>query len=97
MLTEIGNRTWISAAHNDLAIVYLAIDAPEKALEHYRASARISQEMGHTREEGHALMSVGVSLEQTGDHGGAVDAYRRAVKLLDMAYELSGAPGKLKP
>jgi tetratricopeptide (TPR) repeat protein len=95
MLTEIGNRTWISAAHNDLAIVYLAIGAPERALEHYRDSARISQEMGHTREEGHALMSVGVSLEQTGDHSGAADAYRRAMKLLDIAYELSGAPREL--
>jgi DNA-binding SARP family transcriptional activator len=95
MLTEIGNRTWISAAHNDLAIVYLAIGAPEIALEHYRASARISQEMGHTREEGHALMSVGVSLEQTGDHGGATDAYRQAIELLDIAYELSGSPEEL--
>ncbi|MCA1838591.1 MAG: tetratricopeptide repeat protein, partial [Actinobacteria bacterium] len=95
MLTEIGNRTWISAAHNDLAIVYLAIGIPEKALEHYGVSARISQEMGHTREEGHARMSVGVSLEQTGDHIGAADAYRRAIKLLDIAYELSGAPEEL--
>jgi tetratricopeptide (TPR) repeat protein len=55
----------------------------------------MSREMGHVREEGHALLSVGVSLEQTGDHGGAADAYRRAIKLLDMAHELSGAPEEL--
>ncbi|MDX6379782.1 MAG: hypothetical protein QOI57_806 [Rubrobacteraceae bacterium] len=95
MLTEIGNRTWMAPAHNDLAIVYLALGASEQALKHYRAAARISREMGHVREEGHALMSAGMCLEQIGDHGGAADSYRWAIKLLDMTHELSCTPEEL--
>jgi tetratricopeptide (TPR) repeat protein len=40
-------------------------------------------------------MSAGVCLEQLGDHAGAVDAYRKAVRLLHTAYEASGMAKEL--
>jgi tetratricopeptide (TPR) repeat protein len=66
-----------------------------EALEHFRAAASLGREMGYTREEGYSLMSAGVCLEQLGDHAGAADAYRKAVRLLHTAYEASGMAKEL--
>jgi tetratricopeptide (TPR) repeat protein len=48
------------------------------------------RKIGYTRDEGYSLISVGVALEQLGDPAGAADAYRRAIELLETAYEESG-------
>jgi tetratricopeptide (TPR) repeat protein len=81
--------------HNACGTLYLDLGAPEKALEHFRAAVHLSQERGQIANEVNALMSVGVSLEQVGDFADAADAYRRAVKLLETDYELSGTPEQL--
>jgi len=75
--------------HSRCGTLYLRLWRPEKALEHFREAARLNREAGHTRDEGYSLMSVGACLEQTADPTGAANAYRRAVKLLDIAYEES--------
>lgn len=69
--------------------LYLALGDTEAALEHFRAAVRLSQETGYTRDEGYSLMSVGAALEQAGDASGAADTYRRAIELLQRAYEES--------
>jgi tetratricopeptide (TPR) repeat protein len=92
---ELGDKHLVSLGHAACGALYLDIGTPNKALEHFRAAASLSREMGYVRDEGHALMSVGISLEQVGDHTGAADAYRRAIELLGMAYEVSGSTKEL--
>jgi tetratricopeptide (TPR) repeat protein len=41
------------------------------------------------------MMSIGVSLKQTGDHAGAAEVYRRASELLQTAYDASGIAKEL--
>jgi DNA-binding SARP family transcriptional activator/TPR repeat protein len=85
------NKTWTVTVHNECGSLCLALGEPERALEHFRAAAELSGEMGLLRDEGQGLARVGLCLEQTGDHSSAADAYRRAAKLLKAAHELSGA------
>jgi DNA-binding SARP family transcriptional activator len=92
---ELGDKHLASLSNAACGALYLDLQAPDKALEHFRAAASLNREIGHVRDEGHALMSVGISLEQVGDHVGAADAYRRAIELLGMAYEVSGLAEEL--
>ena len=75
--------------------MYLGLGDPESALEHFRAAVRLSRETGYSRDEGYSLMSVGAALEQVGDPAGAADNYRRAIELLQRAYEESEIPKEL--
>lgn len=93
--TELGVKNLLVAQHSACGTLYLGLDDPHRALEHFRAAARCGREMGYTRDEGYSTMSVGASLEQLGDAEGAADAYRRAVELLQRAYEISDAPREL--
>lgn len=95
LCTELGVKNLLVAQHSACGTLYLGLGSPERALEHFRTAARLGGEIGHTRDEGHALMSVGAALEQLGDHSGAAEAYRRASELLDRAYKESGRPGEL--
>ncbi len=91
----LGAKNLLVAQHSACGTLYLGLEAPHKALEHFRTAARLGREMGYTRDEGYSLMSVGVCLERGGDHAGAVDAYRQAVGLLETAHEASGAREEL--
>jgi tetratricopeptide (TPR) repeat protein len=73
----------------------LGLGDPESALEHFRIAVRLSQETGYTRDEGYSLLSVGAALEQAGDPAGAEGTYRRAIGLLQRAYEESETPKEL--
>ena len=95
IFTELGVKNLLVAQHSACGTLYLGLGAPHRALEHFRAAARLGQEMGYTRDEGYSTMSVGASLEQTGDPSGAAEAYSRAVELLQKAHETSGAPKEL--
>lgn len=95
LYTELGVKNLLVAQHSACGTLYLGLGAAEKALEHFRTAARLGREIGYTRDEGHALMSVGAALEQLGDHSGAAEAYRRASELLDRAYGESGMLGEL--
>lgn len=93
--TKLGVKNLLVAQHSACGTLYLGLRAPHRALEHFRAAARLGREMGYTRDEGYSTMSVGASLEQTGDSAGATEAYRRAIELLQKAYETSGEPKEL--
>ncbi len=93
--TKLGVKNLLVAQHSACGTLYLGLGTPHKALEHFRAAARLGREMGYTRDEGYSTMSFGASLEQTGDPAGAAEAYRRAIELLQDAYETSGAPEEL--
>jgi len=95
LYSELGVKNLLVAQHSACGTLYLGLGAPEKALEHFRTAARLGREIGYTRDEGYALMSVGAALEQLGDHSGAAEAYRRASELLDKAYRESGMLGEL--
>ncbi|MGH3088459.1 MAG: tetratricopeptide repeat protein, partial [Rubrobacteraceae bacterium] len=75
--------------------LYMSLGSPEEALEHFRAALLLSRETGYVRDEGYALMSIGAALEKTGDPKGAAHSYRRAVELLQRAYEESEMPKEL--
>ncbi|MGH3106435.1 MAG: ATP-binding protein [Rubrobacteraceae bacterium] len=93
--TNLGVKNLLVAQHSACGTLYLGLGAPLRALEHFQAAARIGGEMGYTRDEGYSTMSVGASLEQTGDPAGAAEAYRRAIVLLQEAYETSRATKEL--
>ena len=95
LYTELGVKNLLVAQHSACGTLCLGLGAPERALEHFSTAARLGCEIGYTRDEGYALMSVGAALEQLGDHSGAAEAYRRASQLLDRAYRESGMPGEL--
>ena len=95
LYSELGVKNLLVAQHSACGTLYLGLGAPKKALEHFRTAARLGREIGYTRDEGYALMSVGAALEQLGDHSGAAEAYRRASELLDKAYRESGMLGEL--
>jgi predicted ATPase/DNA-binding SARP family transcriptional activator len=95
LYTALGTKNLLVAQHSACGTLYLGLGRPSKALEHFRAAVRYSQETGYIRDEGYSLMSVGASLGQLGDHAGAADAYSRAVELLGMAHEASGATKEL--
>jgi len=85
--TEFGRNNLAIPGHSRCGTLYLRLGKPEEALEHFRAAARHNREAGHTRNEGYSLMSVGACLERIGDPAGAAKVYRRALELLDIAYE----------
>ena len=95
LYTELGVKNLLVAQHSACGTLYLRLGAPENALEHFQTAARLGREVGYTRDEGYALMSVGAALEQLGDLSGAAEAYRRASELLDRAYRESGMLGEL--
>ena len=93
---EVGAKHQNVPQHIHCGTLYLQMGNPQEALVHFRAAARLSREIGHTRFEGQALTSVGISLEQLGDHAGSVEAYRRAVEVLETAYEEFGIEEALR-
>jgi DNA-binding SARP family transcriptional activator/Flp pilus assembly protein TadD len=93
--TSLGVKNLLVAQHSACGTLYLGLGAPHRALEHFRAAARLGREMGYTRDEGFSTMSLGALLEQTGDPAGAAEAYRRAIELLQESYETSGATKEL--
>jgi DNA-binding SARP family transcriptional activator/predicted ATPase len=93
--TELGAKNLSVTQHVNCGTMYLSLGFPEEALEHFRAAARLGRETGYGRDEGYALMSVGVALEQTGDPAGAARSYRWAAELLERAYEESEIPKEL--
>lgn len=95
LLADLGIKNLEVSQHINCGRLYLSLGAPEDALEHFRYAARLSRETEYARDEGYSLMGVGVCLEQTGDFAGAEKAYRRAIELLKMSYELSEMPEEL--
>ena len=79
-----------AAQHNNCGSLYLRLGDSKEALGHFQIAARLSREMGSTRDKGHSVMNVGISLEQTGDYTGAARAYRQAAGLLEAAYKEFG-------
>lgn len=92
---EVGAKDLLVQQHGTCGTLYLRFGDPKEALEHFRSAASLGREMGYTREEGYSLMSVGLCLEQLGDHSGAAEAYRKAAGLLRTAYEASGMAKEL--
>jgi len=92
---ELGTKNLIATQHINCGRLCLSLGDSGEALEHFRAAALFSWETEYTRDEGYSLMGVGVSLERVGDPVGAAEAYRRAIKLLETAYEESEAPEEL--
>lgn len=78
------------AQRNTCGTLCLNLGRPRKALEHFEAAVRLSQEIGYPRDEGHSLRGLGIALETMEDAEGAVEAYRQAAELLQTAYEESG-------
>ncbi|MBA2692481.1 MAG: tetratricopeptide repeat protein [Rubrobacter sp.] len=95
ILAELGAKNLSTTQHVNSGTLYLSLGSPKEALEHFRTAVRLSRETGYVRDEGYALMSVGVALEQTGDPAGAAGSYRRAAELLEKAYEESEFPKEL--
>jgi DNA-binding SARP family transcriptional activator/TPR repeat protein len=95
MCAELGVKNLHSTGHLNCGGIYLSLEAPKEALEHFRSAARLSQETGYTRDEGYALIGIGVCLEQGGDPSGAADTYQQAVGLMQKACEDSSLPEDL--
>jgi tetratricopeptide (TPR) repeat protein len=89
--TKLGTKNLSAKVHINCGKLYLSLGDPDEAFEHYLAAARFSHETEYTRDEGYSLMGAGIALEQRGDPAGAAESYRRAIKLLEMAYEESEA------
>ena len=95
LLADLGTKHLSVNQHINSGSLCLSLGDPEEALRHFQAAVRFSRETGYPRDEGYALMGVGVALEQWGDPAGAVEPYRRATGLLQTAYEESEAPEDL--
>ncbi|MBX6763896.1 MAG: tetratricopeptide repeat protein [Rubrobacteraceae bacterium] len=95
MCTRLGIKNLEATQHINCGRLYLSLQAPEEALEHFRAAARLSEETGYARDGGYSLMGIGVCLEHGGDAPGAAETYRRAAGLLEKACEDSGLPEDL--
>jgi tetratricopeptide (TPR) repeat protein len=95
MCAELGVKNLHSTGHLNCGGIYLSLEAPKEALEHFRSAARLSQETGYTRDEGYALIGIGVCLEQGGDPSGAAETYQQAVGLMQKACEDSSLPEDL--
>ncbi|WP_162924541.1 tetratricopeptide repeat protein [Rubrobacter indicoceani] len=91
LLKELGAKNLMATQHINCGRVQLSLGAPEGALEHFRAAARLGRETGYARDEGYALVGVGVCLEQSGASKEAEKTYRQAINLLHTSYELSEA------
>ena len=94
-LAEVGTKNLSATQHNNCGWLCLSLGLPKDALGHFRAAARFSRETEYTRDEGYSLMGVGVSLERAWEPVGAAEAYRRAIGLLQAAYDESDAPEEL--
>ncbi|WP_047864865.1 ATP-binding protein [Rubrobacter aplysinae] len=90
LLEKSGVKNLHFTGHLNCGNIYLSLESPEEALGHFRAAARLSQDTGYTRDEGYALIGVGVCLEREGDASGAAETYRQAAGLLQRACEGSG-------
>jgi tetratricopeptide (TPR) repeat protein len=93
---QVGVKHQNVPQHIHCGTLYLRLGDPQEALVHFRSAARLSREIGHTRYEGQSLMSVGISMERLGDPAGAAEAYRRAVDLLETAYQEFGIEEALR-
>ena len=91
-LAELGTKNLSANQHINCGTLCLSLGDPDEALKHFQTAARFSQETEYTRDEGYALMGVGVALEQRGNPADAAESYRRATRLLQAAYEESEAP-----
>jgi len=94
-VTELRARNLQIAEHMNCGRLYLRLGNTRAALEHFRAASRLGRELGFGRDEGYALVNVGVALEQMGDTAGAEKAYTKSVGLLGTAYEESGSAEEL--
>ncbi|MEW6638209.1 MAG: AAA family ATPase, partial [Actinomycetota bacterium] len=92
---ELGIKNLRATQHINCGRLCLTLGDPEAALGHFRSAARLGREMGYPRDEGYALMGVGVCLERDGEPSGAAEAYRQAIQLLQTAHEDSGLPEDL--
>lgn len=90
MLTDLGIKNLLATQHLNCGRLYLSLAAPKEALEHFRSAARLGREIGYTRDEGYALMGIGVCLEHGGDPSGAAETYREAVELMEKTCVDSG-------
>ncbi len=95
LTTKLGTKNLSATVHIHCGKLCLDLGDPAKALEHFLAAARFSRETEYIRDEGYALMGVGIALERRGDPAGAAESYRRAIRLLRTAYEESGTPEEL--
>ncbi|MGH3144807.1 MAG: tetratricopeptide repeat protein, partial [Rubrobacter sp.] len=91
-LAELGTKNLSANQHINCGTLCLSLGDSDEALKHFRTAASFSQETEYTRDEGYALMGVGVALEQRGNPADAAESYRRATGLLQTAYEESEAP-----
>ena len=68
---------------------------PRRALEHFRAAARLGATTGAASHESHPLLYVAATLEHLGEFGEAVRTYERVVQLLETAYAVTGVETEL--
>src|SRR5829696_5212700 len=94
-VTELRAKNLQIAEHMNCGRLYLLLGNTRAALKHFSAASRLGRELGFGRDEGYALVNVGVALEQMGDTEGAEKAYTKSVGLLGTAYEESGSAEEL--
>jgi len=94
-VTELRAKNLQIAEHMNCGRLYLLLGNTRAALKHFSAASRLGRELGFGRDEGYALVNVGVALEQMGDTEGAEKAYTKSVGLLEAAHEESGSAEEL--
>src|SRR5215203_5151714 len=94
-VTELQAKNLQIAERMNCGRLYLRLGNTLAALEHFRAAGRLGREMGFGRDEGYALVNVGVALERSGDTAGAEKAYTKSIELLETAHEESGSAEEL--
>lgn len=87
---QLGDKHLQLEKHMNLARCLLGTGAPERALRHFQAAARLGAEIGDPRHESFPLMSAGAICERLGRSQEAAESYRRAARLLGTAYAVTG-------
>lgn len=83
----LGIKNLIATQHMNCGRLSLSLDSPEKAIQHFRAAANLSEETGYTRDGGYSFMGLGLCLERIGKYHEAAESHRRAIESLRTAYE----------
>ncbi len=80
----------------NLADVYVDLEKYEDALEYYRKAAEISRKILSKERLWNALYGIGRTLSKTGDAGGAIDAFKKAVDVIEELRANIGGGGEEK-
>ncbi len=86
---QLSDKHLLVGKYMNLGQIYLEADKIEEAAECFQKSAERGIETGDPRHEGYPLMNLGACLQRLGEQEQAIKAYRRAIQLLETAYNLS--------